>query len=174
MKNENTDPATESNSCLAAQGDGVEGLAGRELDALIAERAMEWTWWSFANVSFLVPPYLAKHFGEHPAIGWRKKRLPETTELAAAFPTDYGHVRLPHYSTDIAAAMEVVEKMRERFPRVQITTHENLEGAWYIEFDDVNDGTRPDSPCSNAICDTLPEAICLAALQVAGGFPSRQ
>lgn len=80
--------------------------AGRELDALIAERVMGATW---ENVSpagrkkRLVTP-------EHATIGYKDSAKAELMVIG------YGpNGNLPAYSTDIAAAWLVVEKMRERF-----------------------------------------------------------
>jgi hypothetical protein len=62
------------------------------------------------------------------------------------------------YSTDIAAAMEVVEKMRERKLHIVISDNAEREAwdvkMWRGDFDEI----------ANARSDSLPEAICLAAL----------
>lgn len=109
----------------------VHLVAGRELDALVAEKVMDVgvEWWNGE------PFYVV---------------------------TQDGHIsayRLAAYSTDIAAAWEVVEKMRERRADFYI----RFVSTWTVEFDSVagdyngyTDG------------DTAPLAICLAALKAVG------
>lgn len=73
---------------------------------------------------------------------------------------------VPCYSTNIFAAMEVVEKIRTFGKR---TTFTNTTGKpkgpahWFVEIDDGN--------CASEVvadADTLPEAICRAALAAIG------
>jgi hypothetical protein len=73
---------------------------------------------------------------------------------------------LPHYSTDISAAWEVVEKFT---PRIRIECCENTE---YVDFNsnerwhvDIWDG-RNEPYCVTA--PTAPLAICKAALKAVG------
>ena len=102
--------------------------AGRELDALVAEKVM-----GVKNME----QWLINH------------RMDETGQ----------------YSTDIAAAWEVVEKMRQRFrdssKTVLFGCHENLAGNWTAYWYQSTD-TMP--PQWEAISESLPEAISKAAL----------
>jgi len=72
---------------------------------------------------------------------------------------------IPHYSTDIAAAWLVVEKMNN--PRVAIESSENEKyGKWFVMFgDDLENG---------AFADTAPLAICLAALRTVGAIAAEE
>lgn len=101
--------------------------AGRELDALIAEKVMD------------------------------GKRCPNCTD---GLPECGFH---PHYSTDIAAAWEVVGKLKDSHPRFMLMRYEMTFGARKFEscFD-----TMPQQP--GDLCDTAPHAICLAALKAVG------
>ena len=124
--------------------------AGRELDALIAEKVM----------------------------GHRMFEPPPMSEPWEVMPDDYRGRPLLPYSTDIGAAWEVVEKMRERgkdrkdiaicmdgFSLSQNHVGEDWqdypwapEGGWSATF---TDGYNT----SGAAALTAPHAICLAALK---------
>jgi hypothetical protein len=105
--------------------------AGRELDALIAERVMGWRQTLFSNFPDQLEP-----------------------------PDEPGKARsVPHYSTDIAAAWLVVEKMR--------LTHW-VEVLVYPELVFVRAGRLGDTHKVKVIRNeaaTSPLAICLAALK---------
>ncbi len=73
---------------------------------------------------------------------------------------------VPHYSTDIAAAWEVVEKLKER--DILFSTEEygypNAKGVRMFKFTDYTTGNH------NVLATllerlTIPHGICLAALQ---------
>jgi hypothetical protein len=108
---------------------------GRELDALVAERVMGWTdfWRRGEHILYGYPPV-------ERSMGIDAERHP-----------------VPHYSTDITAAWELVEKFRLTVTpwstQGWIATVEPGEG-WY-------------SPA-----DTAPHAICLAALFIVGNRPA--
>jgi hypothetical protein len=63
---------------------------------------------------------------------------------------------VPPYSTDIAAAWQVVEHFHD-------SIMERIDGQWFVWLgdDDIDTGRT-----STLACDTAPLAICLAALQV--------
>jgi hypothetical protein len=97
------------------------------LDALVAEKVMGWRW---------------------------EDCFRAYTGVLTVRHEEYGGP--PFYSTDIAAAWDVVEKMRERRADFYI----RFVSTWTVEFDSVagdyngyTDG------------DTAPLAICLAALK---------
>ena len=125
--------------------------AGRELDALVAERVMDWRW-LVSQVSgrrALFPPdHAPEWFG----------RVADGSEPL----TDQWDTRLPHYSTDIAAAWQVVEKMRERWPVVRLEV--DVEG-WRVEIH-TDEGTPSYyRPVAEDYADTWPLAICRVALK---------
>lgn len=71
--------------------------------------------------------------------------------------------KTPHYSTDIAAAWEVVEKLQLKFKTIDIvatTRSDTYVGPCFVIFD----------PYGNVLSDSseAPHAICLAALKVVG------
>ena len=117
--------------------------AGRELDALIAEKVMGLIAY---KVQLVAPPPRVRTIDELQRVG----------------------SPLPHYSTDIAAAWEVVQKLgRWRgfdfmlvMPDPEQTFHlHTYEAGWY---EATNDG-----PERRVVgdADTAPLAICLAALK---------
>jgi Phage ABA sandwich domain len=73
----------------------------------------------------------------------------------------------PPYSSDISAAMEVVEKMWEKGYQAEIVNHYKLNTLvadnvciWWVRFINVEN----DMDNWSAESESLPEAICLAAL----------
>lgn len=104
--------------------------AGRELDALIAEKVMGWE----RLEKILHPP------GPYEMNAW-------------------GNM-IPHYSTDIDAAWEVVEKMHSMRLQTSIITTEKGVSVTIDEF-------YCHSP-DETIAETAPHAICLAALKALG------
>lgn len=108
---------------------------GRELDALISEKI------------FVVR---ADYRTEYTFDG-----KTEIRHYSIPTPGDWAFTMLPHYSTDIKAAWEVVEKLGYgwNIDKGNDTEHEfvvyfsNPEGQW------------------KAVGDTAPHAICLAALK---------
>lgn len=110
--------------------------AGREMDALIAEKVMGYT------LSGLSLPAYPKY----------KLFDIESGEFS-------GYVKeVPHYSTDIAAAWEVVEKMKNYL----FVCGRTDDGIWEAYFFPVNSGI---GKLSEAHGDTAPSAICRAALK---------
>jgi hypothetical protein len=115
----------------------------RALDAEIAERVMGWT----------------RHSDRmHPTDN-------RTINGVLYCPPDYPNTSLggfncvPHYSGDIKAAMEVVGKMRSYGWNAHASTI--AVKGWYCEFIKVSGNT---AEFHKEESDSLPEAICLAAL----------
>lgn len=118
---------------------------GRELDALIAERVMGWK------------------------IGKERIVRPDGSSFDApesGMPGDhvYDRYSIPHYSTDIAAAWQVVEKLGDKF-HCRISTPFFDGRPCFAGF--TRKGTtgwngKPDFEASG---DTVPAAICRAALK---------
>ena len=125
-------------------------VAGRELDALVAEKVMGWT------VHWASPPELCPPGASY----WRDGR-----QVVFA---------LPYYSIDIAAAWKVVEGLPSAFwPEVGRMD----DGRWYCEI--VGRGDTPadvsPGPIARVVAHTAPHAICLAALHavaVVSGLPA--
>lgn len=119
---------------------------GRELDALIAEKVM-----GLANIE-----QGANAFGK-PTV---------TSQLRDGFVVGIKGA-IPHYSTDIAAAWEVLENIirkgpfREKFA-LEWMPHPNLEQSYWAVFSTINS-------CI-ATSKTAPHAICLAALKAGGAL----
>lgn len=121
-------------------------LSGRELDAAVAERVMglevRWFW-----------P------GEE-----RKNQHPVTPTGRKSYDgkgTEWDHIK--HYSTDIAAAMRVIEKMRERGYGWTIVTHRD---GWFVrcfELPDEGLRWRHNSHVNKSLAHTICETA-LAAL----------
>mgnify|MGYP001571535769 CR=1 FL=1 len=118
--------------------------AGRELDALVAEKVMGWKHYAPAAVQEVwYPPNL------HPS------------------NNVLGH-SIPHYSTDIAVAWQVVEHLKNKL-HLQVILHWagdecpkwlcNLRADGYRSFQDQEWQVE---------ADTAPLAICLAALKAVG------
>ena len=115
--------------------------AGRELDALIAEKVMGLDVHNKVNI-FYNRPKNQKH-------GWQN---------------------IPHYSTKIADAWLVVEKLaNEGFCPALIYDD---DGSWTMAFDGIQNLPEDDEPLITSFCieakmiaDTAPLAICLAALK---------
>lgn len=111
--------------------------AGRELDAEIAMRVMGWDSLKTTDLEGLVG------------------MSPEMLE-PDAFSV---YVKVPHYSTSIADAWEVVEKMREHLD-ITISANQNTCEVRSRDF--------PDQIIACEQGDTIPHAICLASLKAVG------
>jgi len=135
------------------KAEDIENMpAGRELDAIITERVMGWIWcvWVY---TYTTPPY---------PYGQRFRFLGEPDRYANWLEKWDGKEEMPNYSqseeyewpeysTDIAAAWQVVEK----FPGVTIQ-HNPDTNRWHVYLRKVEGGY--------ADADTAPLAICRAAL----------
>ncbi len=131
--------------------------AGRELDAFVAERVMGFTRWVYpAHIGCSGAVLLNEMQLDARPEFWRKTGLDEVGE---AVPLDERQDHVPHYSTDSAAALQVVEQFREW----KISKHEDPRSTpyecvvWIARDVDVF-----------AEAATAPLAICLAALRAVG------
>lgn len=112
-------------------------MTDRELDALVAEKVMGW----------------ARLQPGNDEIGW--KTGPGALDLSG----------LPEFSTDIAAAWEVVEEIRRRglAPEIALLAYGK---AWGVGFKSWRSNTTL-TP-ANFVHASAPHAICLAALKAVG------
>lgn len=115
---------------------------GRELDALVAEHVMGLEPWPEQLPSWKCKAFKAKH-------------VPHGQKAKPCIP--------PEYSTNIAAAWKVIEKIKTSESWLAIWQTIDT-GKWYIELQ-LDDGTK--IGWAND-CDTAPQAICLAALKYKG------
>lgn len=118
--------------------------AGRELDALIAEKVMGWTNVAERRNTFTRPGALIPSDWR----GW-----------SGDTPNGEREQLIPPYSTDIAAAWQVVE----RFSAKWIDIVYRPDAGWWVTIDGRGHGNA-----GGAIEKTLPLAICLAALKALG------
>ena len=122
--------------------------AGRRLDAWIAEQVMGWKQVVVRQENPGVPD-LPFQYGPHTQ-GQRPSE-------------DHPYSVVPHYSTDIAAAWEIVEKLRhDRFPFVSVGID------WYGKTWEARFGVNQHGNSLGYAqgCETAPLAICRAALTV--------
>lgn len=115
--------------------------AGRELDILIAENVMKLTRVTETDI------FADLNTGPH-------------------FPA----LVLPKYSTDIAAAWEVVEHFSGRYTKIILSKHAG-RGYFlsiYSDGDQKGDQTQSGFAFPYQGAETAPHAICLAALRAVG------
>lgn len=124
-------------------------VAGRELDAQVAERVMGWTQVSKQPI--------ANAYGQHVMDDF--VGLPEG---GAAQP-----VLVPRYSTLIQEAWKVADKLRGEAQFVAVISGKGPQGAqpWICKVN--RDGSFLEERA-----ETASLAICLAALRKPGGAPS--
>lgn len=121
----------------------------RELDAEVAERVM--------GIALTRAPLIPRSvsassvFTDDGADAWRQ-----------AYPDSIAVSVLRYYSTDISAAMEVVEKLREQKWDIQMSSDdESLTWQVMLDARTVTDRLL----LAEHKSDSLPEAICRAALK---------
>ena len=122
--------------------------AGRELDALVAEKVMGWVWMKEVSTIFL----------------FERTLLPPLFESKVDHSGDDAFIimpEIPDYSTDIAEAWEVVEKLKHLAFNVH---HRYNTGVWTAYFTDGEELFA----CAEDITGEAPLAICLAALKAVG------
>lgn len=115
-----------------------DSMTDRELDAAVAEKVMGWSPGGIHN-----PPtfWVLKD---------KIQRSWEDTSFGAGFRP----------ATEIYAAFEVVEAMRERGYSPRIQTAEGDESVWHVQL-----WSDPeDNPYGSGLHEKLPRAICIAAL----------
>jgi hypothetical protein len=116
-------------------------VASRELDAIVAEKVMGWSYTRFMN---------------------------NVHRVSARHPVWQEFIVVPRYSTDLAAAWQVVEKLATGYRNVLIENTAELLGKrrYWVDIKEHGDLGMIDIAKANA--DTAPLAICLAALKAVG------
>ena len=136
--------------------------AGRELDVMVAEKVMGWNWYPVTEDQVYYSEEARKRGGF-----WRDGIV------SVGCTTPDGSPNCPAYSTDIAAAWEVVEHMQRTHWRCAFSLFgPDEEGPWTKCWRACFSKKWAVSPDSDDIivCDTAPHAICLAALKAVGAI----
>ena len=126
----------------------------RDLDALVAEHVMGWVRWTCDDYDFKEAVLF------HPGADLQSwKRCDPSTPLA-----EFAATMAPNWSESIAAAWEVVERLRAEPEKWQCTIVTGV-GASVVKFTPIADG-----PMAVATTEEpeVPTLICLAALRAKG------
>ena len=138
-------------------------VAGRALDALVAEMVMGRKWMTYIHQAYLLTPEVV------PEICYRGSSWTEGKTAAwdseCRILSDLTGQRVPDYSTDMRAAFEVVGKMLERewwmFDLRSVSPGEGV-----VDFcNTINPALTRDSASRFKTVDEVPAAICNAALK---------
>jgi hypothetical protein len=140
--------------------------AGPKLDALVAQKVMEWKLLTITKND-------AQELLNTPSnIHIHAEKLETVSRFVEGVWRDIKGtvgVELPHYSTDISTAWEVVEKMHSNGFRWAINTGLAEDpGQAHIKINIVRVESS-DHEHNYAVAYTVPHAICLAALKAVGG-----
>ena len=139
--------------------------AGRELDALIAERVMGWGFWKSKHGYWNIEPPNGEHFSTYGRFPHSDKYDSVTGELLPEVRWWEYCDELPYYSTSIADAWLVVEKLKDDdLNYFAIDQNYANEGKCGIYFNPFDFGKFP----PDIVGDNVPHAICLAALKAVG------
>lgn len=138
----------------------VDLLAGRKIDALIAEHIMGWAWATIGEEKVLC----GKTFTDEHGVQWLPTYWPAVQSNGFS---GGGKIYLPCYSTDLVAAFDVVKEMADNIKFSKFTLIRRVvrypqkqEDEWYAEFGDP----EKKSDFVSTFADSAPLAICRAAL----------
>lgn len=137
----------------------------RELDAQVAEKVLGWKVWQSKHGYFNIELPNGEAFTSFFGVEISKFNS-QTGEKLAAPGWWEDCDTLPHFSIDIAAAMEVVEAVAKRFQKEFRLGFElgDFQGiykhSWIARFVLPGHGDKS----IRKVADTAPEAICRAAL----------
>jgi hypothetical protein len=99
-------------------------------------------------------------------MGWRKRGRHYEDATGAVRTLDLTSFGSFAPSTDIAAAWLVVEKLRERFQRIEVhAVHLHEDAPCYVCMVEAESGTTQEHYVAHAEAETAPLAICHAALR---------
>lgn len=117
-------------------------MTDRELDALVAEKVKALAWYDIREAKTI---YGDQNF------------------VALTYRDDMrGYYEIPHYSTDLAAAFQVVEKMEQKgwgF-KLDLPSSSKIEVEFYLHVAHIRDWEE-----GHGWQATIPLSICHAALQ---------
>lgn len=142
-----------------------ETLSGWELDTLVAERVMGWQWMKRVgqNRAWLFPPdSVDGDTGEEGIFG---EPIVVRDHIVGPFEPYDSQARkesgsdVPRYSSSVEAAMEVIEKMRDRLDWRLDTANGQRCIGWQVVV------LLGSYIVATARSKSLPEAICHAALK---------
>lgn len=164
-------PLKRNERCAVAHKDKADSmtlLAGHELDLLVAEKVMGFRWFHCVAGTGVIRNQFCSKAQEETwcGVGW--KMTPIDRPIMGEFNDSSG---CPKYSTDIAATMEVVEKLSLEFSLGWLPSDDSGIN-WDASF-----GQDRDSEGGTCVyAETAPLAICRAALVLAirGGRESEQ
>lgn len=103
-----------------------------QINAAVAEYCAEWQPFMFINEReyYLLPPRVAKHYKEHPSLGFKSGRKGKRQDYAAHFSqssSGWASISgIPNYLKEAKAVIELLEKQ----PFVYAT----FTGRWLIEI----------------------------------------
>lgn len=160
-----------------------EMQAGREMDALVAERVMGWFWIRYngsveSTCEGKIEAFLANQENWVPLFGGgvvHRGRQPKYILDDGKYPRrGGGHGSVPCYSTDIAAALTVWQKLRESGVWCCLQIGSDYHYCWDVRLTRANldEGAEHKPEVSLTFeggLDALAHGICLAALAALGG-----
>lgn len=135
----------------------------KDIDREVAEKVMGWKWYTALRKSYLVPPFAHEYFDSLPS-HWTPEKAGVVSSIEVHY-SKYGHMAIQRFSTDIAAAWQVVEKMLADdalvalLPQPPITLADEPDEPWCCVV-------RAGGGQKRVYAATAPLAICLAALSV--------
>jgi hypothetical protein len=134
--------------------------AGRELDALVAEKVLGWVWAQDDPESYSTLFRPGQRFIVPPGVfDFSLKVVPATTDLPLAKEW-WGNV--PRYSTDIAAAHQVLNHLLDQGVEYEISAYKIGDHRKYGVVLTSNEVS-----VESDWHESLPLAICVAAVAVA-------
>jgi len=126
--------------------------AGRELDALVAEKVM--------GMEPTEDPWIFRWRYPEPTRGMK------IVYIDAPDPSRAWNLFQP--SADIKAAWEIVEKLKSEGLRLILTPTADGYEAGFLWFKPEQEFTCWTAACDGQYCKSAPHAICLAALKAKG------
>lgn len=137
-------------------------MGERDIDREVAEKVMGWP-----KAEYITDEMRRK---DMPIYGWRNCHLKHELESECEHQWYCGketYYPAPRYASDPAAMMQVIEKMRDNGWTVSMTVYP--AGSKFLV---IVTAQHPSKSSLDLICkdaDTLPRAVCLAALKALGG-----
>lgn len=134
----------------------------RILDALVAEHIFGWKWFSALGDAFLIPPHgqeECRRFSVHWTEGLREKsRACKKRYDIEMHYREYARWETPHYTSNKAAAFDILEHFGKSNPIAFWQSHEKeTKGYWLVYKQDYG---------IYGIGETLPLAAVLFALKL--------